>query len=309
MKTKIREYIFQFAKFGGRMEKIIVLMVAHGSPSQAAIAQTQEFCRQFTERCPFPVNLCFLEISKPDLENGLRDAAQLAGDEGKVVVLPLFLGAAGHQKNDLPVALQWARAEYPATEFLSATPFGPHANLISLLDLRIQEALAQVIDPQPKEESIVLVVGRGSSDPDSNSEIARTARLLFENRVYKSVEYAYQAVASPTIAEGVERAVRLGAKQLIVAPDLLFTGWVEQDILVKVSEKAQEYGLPVVTARPLGVHSLLLEVAAACLEQAIKGQTRMSCNICKYRLPMAGYEYQVGKVQGSHHFHPGGHIH
>jgi len=288
------------------MSQINVLMVAHGSPSVGAIAQTNDFRQQFADRCPYPVSLCYLELSRPDLETGLLQAAQNAGDGGRVLLLPLFLGAASHQKNDLPVALQWARQAFPRVGFACAAPLGPHANLIALLDLRIRQALAGANGALPAEESIVLVVGRGSSDPDSNSEIARTARLLFENRPYQSVEYAYQAVARPTIPEGVTRAALLGAKQLIVAPDLLFTGWVEQEILARVEQKAKEYGLAVVAARPLGVHLLSIETAEIRVDEALTGSVAMSCDLCKYRLPLAGYEQQVGKPQTSHHFQPGG---
>ena len=286
-----------------------VLMIAHGSPSENAIAQANLFCRQFSERCSFSVILCFLELSQPDVEYGLGTAAMRAGKEGRVVILPLFLGAAGHQKNDVPVAIQWARNEFPGVEFVSAAPFEPHANLVSLLDLRVRGALDAARSALPAEESIVLVVGRGSSDPDSNSEIARMARLLFENRPYHGVEFAYQAVAKPAIAAGIERAALLGAGQVIVAPYLLFTGWVEQQIIDHATESANKHNLPIIAAQPLGVHPLLLEVAEQRLSQALHGEAKMTCDACKYRLPLAGYENQVGQAQVSHHFQGGTHSH
>jgi sirohydrochlorin cobaltochelatase len=192
--------------------------------------------------------------------------------------------------------------------FACAAPFEPHAALITLLNIRVREALeaaAQSLEaaapPLPIHESIVLVVGRGSSDPDSNSEVARTARLLFENRSYLGVEYAYQAVARPTIAEGVTRAARLGARQLIVAPYLLFTGWVENEIRAQASQTAGALNLPVIYARPLGVHPMLVDVAVERAAQALVGSAAMTCDVCKYRLPMAGYEQQVGQTPHSHH--------
>jgi len=284
------------------MTRQMILMVAHGSPSEAAIAQTETFRDLVAEKYPASVELCYLELNQPDLTFGLRHAAESVGKDGQVIILPLFLGAASHQKNDLPVALQWARQTFPEVNFYTATPFEPHANLIALLDLRLREALASADQPLAAQDSIVLVVGRGSSDPDSNSEVSRAARLLFEKRDYQWAEYAYQAVARPTVEEGARRAILLGAKQLIVAPYLLFTGWVENEILTVAKAAVAESGLRIVFSKPLGAHPLLAEVALQRVEQALNGVASMTCDLCKYRLPMNGYEHQVGQIQHSHHF-------
>ncbi len=276
-------------------QQIQVLMVAHGSPQQAANAAAEEYRQQFSKRCPLPVNLCFLEFAAPDLAAGLRETAAAIGKGGKVLILPLFLGAGGHVKNDLPAAISLARRECPGVDLVCASVFAPHANLIALLDERIREALLSSQSKIPLAESIVLLVGRGSSDPDSNSEVARAAYLLSESPEYKSVEYAYQAVAHPSVSEGFERAARLGASQVIVALDLLFTGWVEDKILAAAKAKSLEYGIPVIFTQPLGSHPFMLDISEMRLNQALEGVSGMTCDLCKYRLPMAGFEHEQGK--------------
>ena len=251
-------------------QRIQVLMVAHGSPQQAANAAAEEYKKEFSKRCSYPLNLCFLEFASPDLKSGLREAALNAGAGGKVIVLPLFLGAGGHVKKDLPAAIDQARGQNPGVVFVCASVFAPHVNLVALLDERIQEAFLASGSKIPLSESIVLLAGRGSSDPDSNGEIARTAYLLCEGRKYQSVEYAYQAVAHPSIPEGFERAVHLGASQVVVALDLLFTGWVEDKVLSAAKEKSLESGIPFVFTKPLGDHPLMLEISAMRLKQALE---------------------------------------
>lgn len=287
------------------MSNRTVLVVGHGSRVPEAIAQFHHFTDDLSARLDQPVHYCFLELADPDMATGLSNAAQSAGNGGEVWVLPLFLGAAGHQKNDVPASIQWAREQFPGVTFRYGTSLAPHAKLIELLDLRVRQVMEADPDALPPEETIVLIVGRGSNDPTSNSEVARSAYLLLEKRPYLSVEYAYQAVARPRVDRGVRRCKLLGARQVVVAPYILFTGKVDEDIRHVSSRMAAELGLRALHAQYLGVHPLLLDVAEQRLQEAIEGTASMNCDLCKYRWPMAGYEHQVGQPQTTHHLHGG----
>ena len=290
-------------------QNIQVVMVAHGSPNAAAVAATKAYNQQFAQDCDYPVSLCFLEFETPDMQQGLAQAAAAVGAGGKVVILPLFLGAAGHMKNDLPVGIDWARDQYPDVAFVCAAVFSPHANLAVLLDTRINEALDASGSAIPAEDSHVLLAGRGSSDPDSNSEIARAARLLFESGHYQRVDVAFQAVAKPSIVEGIEQAVRLGARQIIVSMDLLFTGWVEGKITEVAKEKAAQYDLPIVFSKPLGVHPLMLEISTQRMNEALRGKVSMNCDVCRYRFELPGHAEHVGQAPQGHHHEDEEHTH
>ncbi|HEX9117544.1 MAG TPA: sirohydrochlorin chelatase [Anaerolineae bacterium] len=283
----------------------VVLAVGHGSRATQSIAEFHQFAADLSRRSERPVSACFLELADPDMATGLVRAATEAGDGGQVIVLPAFLGAAGHQKNDVAAALNWIRGQFPLVRFRQAAHLGIHANLVELLDLRIRETLAAHPDRLPLEETSLLVVGRGSSDPGANSEIARLAYLLGENRPYLSAEYAFQAVAHPTLEEAVRRCRRLGASQVMVAPFLLFSGRVHDDICSVTRQAGEALGLAVLTAPYLGVHPLLTEVAHQRLQDAILDRTVMSCDLCKYRFAMAGHENEIGMAQTTHHLHGG----
>ena len=287
------------------MTKQAILMVGHGSRVPEAIAQFQRFADALSKRLDRPVRRCFLELTEPDMATGLSDNAQAVGRGGEVVVLPLFLGAAAHQKNDVASSIHWAREQFPGVTFRYATPLGPHAKLGQLLDVRVRECLETHEDALPQAETGVLVVGRGSSDPSSNGDIAKMAHLLLEKRPYLAVEYAFQAVAHPTVGEGVRRCKSLGAKQVVVAPFILFTGKVDEDIRRVSGGAGAALDLRVLQAQYLELHELLLDVAEQRLREARDGRAAMNCDLCKYRFPMAGYEHQVGMPQMTHHLRGG----
>lgn len=282
-----------------------ILVVGHGSRVPAAIVEFRTFTDSLSERVGYPIQQCFLELADPDMATGLTQAARSVGAGGEVVVLPLFLGAAAHQKNDVASAIQWARERFPDILFRYGTPLGCHAKLVELLDLRVRQCLTETKDALPPEHTAVLVVGRGSSDPSANGDIAKTAHLLFERRPYLAVEYAFQAVARPRVDEGVRRCRSLGARQVVVAPFVLFTGRVVEDIRRVAARAGVENGLPVLHAHHLEKHPLLLDVAAQRLAEAIDDGAAMNCDLCKYRFPMAGYEHQVGQQQTTDHLYGG----
>jgi sirohydrochlorin cobaltochelatase len=63
--------------------------------------------------------------------------------------------------------------------------------------------------------------------------------------------------------------------------------------------------VPVMVAPYLGVHPYLIEVAAQRVQELVEGTATMTCDLCKYRQPMAGYEDQMGQTQTTHHLYGG----
>ena len=66
-----------------------------------------------------PVELAFLEMMQPSLEEGV--AALVLKGATQVTVVPVFFGQGGHLRNDFPVLLAACRAKFPAVT-LSVTP-------------------------------------------------------------------------------------------------------------------------------------------------------------------------------------------
>ena len=95
------------------MTKTGILLFAHG-------ARDAQWARPFEQladklgalRPEAPVRLAFLEFMSPDM----TQAADSLVGQGctEVQILPLFLGAGGHVRKDVPVLLEQIRAAHPA---------------------------------------------------------------------------------------------------------------------------------------------------------------------------------------------------
>lgn len=253
-----------------------IVLIGHGSRVEEAVNHFNLFAAKLTDYLNTPVNVCFLELSKPDILSGLSAAARRAGAGGQVVAVPMFLGNAYHMKAEITAAIRHVREDFPGVLINYSTALGFHYKLAELLRVRVEEALARTPAALPAAESFVLVVGSGSSDLDSNSSASKTARVLAElgsaNGPYEGVEVAFQRVCHPTTAEGIARCARLGARQIVIVPYLLFTGIVRQQTDAAAREGGSNYALAVIHADPLGPdHPLLLEVVAQRLREATDG--------------------------------------
>jgi sirohydrochlorin cobaltochelatase len=288
------------------------LLVGHGSRVPESNAELRAFVTALAQRIDQPIHHCFLELAEPDMWTGITDAAERAGDDGEVVVIPLFLGAAFHLKSEVAGAIARAREAFPHVSFKYTFPLGFHVKLAELLDVRVQAALDETPDALPAEETMVLVVGGGSSDPDSNSSVSRIARVLYERGNYQAVEFAYQRVTTPTTADGVTRCQRLGAKQLVVVPYLLFTGIVHQKTRTAAEECAQQRGLGIIHAQYLGPdHSLLVDVATQRIHEAVEGisATLRHALIDGFPLVIHDEHHHHHHEHGHHHEHTHSHDH
>ena len=66
-----------------------------------------------------PVELAFLELMQPRLEDAIASLVSAGATE--VVVVPVFFGQGGHLRNDFPVLLTACQEKFPDVT-LSATP-------------------------------------------------------------------------------------------------------------------------------------------------------------------------------------------
>ena len=93
-----------------------LLLFAHGARDPNWAVPFDDVARQVRLAQPtWPVELAFLEFMSPDLRCAGTRLAQ-AGCE-QVDVVPLFLGAGGHVRKDLPLLLDELRAMYPAVKW------------------------------------------------------------------------------------------------------------------------------------------------------------------------------------------------
>lgn len=109
-----------------------VLLFAHGARDPLWARPFEAVAQALRERAPeMPVALGFLEFMTPDLR-GAGDALAAKGCT-KVSVVPLFLGAGGHVRKDLPLLLDALRAAHPQTEWRLAPAIGEDAAVVAAM--------------------------------------------------------------------------------------------------------------------------------------------------------------------------------
>jgi sirohydrochlorin cobaltochelatase len=279
-----------------------LLLIGHGSKDTAAVDEYMSFADGLSGRLGLPVYPCFLEFADPPIADGIRSCIE-AGAE-RIVALPLFLGPAGHQKNDVPTIINWAKGEWPQIQINYGTPLGAQPQIIEVLARRARETVAGSQSDVSPAETALLVVGRGSRDPDSNSDVYKVSRLLWEGRDYGLVETAFYSLAQPDIETVIDRCVKLGARRIVSLPFLLFTGLIRQRLDARVLACQEQYPeLEIITAQHLGSHDDIYEAVIYRYEQARDGTAAMTCDLCKYRHQFAGFEDEHGLPQTSDHHH------
>ncbi len=172
--------------------KPALLLAAHGTRDQAGVAAFRALAERVGGLAGADgtrVAGGFIELSAPPLRDAV--AALVNGTPAQLVAVPLMLSAAGHAKGDIPAALDRERARHPGLRWAYARPLGPHPLLIDLL--------AQRVDAEGADTPAVLVVGRGSTDPDANADVVKTTRLLWEGRDYPLAETAFVSLARPEL--------------------------------------------------------------------------------------------------------------
>lgn len=223
----------------------------------------------------------------------------------RFAAVPLMLVSAGHAKGDIPAALAREKERHPGISYTYGRPLGPHPSLLAVLERRLDEALGGTVrTPEDRSDVTVLLVGRGSTDPDANAEVHKAARLLWEGRGYASVETAFVSLAAPDVPSGLDRCVKLGARRIVVLPYFLFTGILPDRVRQQTEGWAAAHpDVEVRSAEVIGPEPELLDLVMERYREAVKGDLRMNCDSCVYRIALPGFEDKVGLPQQPH-FHP-----
>jgi sirohydrochlorin cobaltochelatase len=175
----------------------------------------------------------------------------------------------------------------------------------------MDERISAVVPEEERGETAVLVVGRGSSDPDANSDLAKISRLFYEGRPYPMVETAYVSMTPPNVSEGLERLKRMGARRIAVFSYFLFTGVLEERIRHGSEEfAAANPEVYVSYAGYFGPHEKVVDLLMERYQEAVRGDIRMNCDVCVHRVALPGFEEKVG-APATPHYHPDepGHAH
>jgi sirohydrochlorin cobaltochelatase len=288
------------------MSETAVLLCGHGSRDPEAISEFEEAASALRSRLAILSPAAdfatgYLEFAKPTIGEGL--AALTARGARRILAIPGMLFAASHVKNDLPWEMNSFIADNPGIDVRLGRDLGIEPKLLEAAAERIA---ASVPDERPggRSETLLVVVGRGTNDPDANSNIAKLARMLWEGMGFGWAEAAFSGVADPRVDAALERAARLGFRRIVVFPYFLFTGVLVKRIYAQTDDAAARFpAIEFVKAPYLRDHSRVIDAFVERVAEFAGGDPNMNCQLCKYRTRIVGYEAEVGLAQQAHHHH------
>jgi sirohydrochlorin cobaltochelatase len=275
-----------------------VLICGHGSRDDEAVREFELLGAALRPRFPdYDFATGYLEFARPNIRDGLAEL--VARGARRIYAVPGMLLAASHVKNDLPWEMNSFTTENPGIDVRLGRDLAIDIKLINAAADRIATAA-----PGDRSDSLLVVVGRGTNDPDANSNISKIARMLWEGLGFGWAEVAFSGVAQPRVDAALDRAVRMGFRRIVVFPYFLFTGILVKRIYTATDDAARRHEeIEFVKAPYLRDHPLLLDAFVDRVAEIADGNPVMNCQLCKYRTQIVGYEHDAGAPQQAHHHH------
>lgn len=287
------------------VQKPAILICGHGSRDVDAVIEFDQLAAHMKKR--FPNRLCdsgFLEFAKPMIATGADKLVEQGAKN--ITAIPGMLMAAGHAKNDIPSEINELNAHYKdkGVHFKYGRELGVHPKMLQAAEARIKESEAEFGADFKREDCLLVVVGRGASDSDANSNICKITRMLEEGMGFGWAITCFSGVTSPLVDAALEKAHGLGFKKVIVFPYFLFTG----RLVKKIYQWADDYAaahtdVQVVKAPYLNDHELVIDTFVERMLETENGTGNMNCQMCQYRVQIIGSENKVGAPQQGHHHH------
>lgn len=278
-----------------------IVVAGHGSRDPDGVREFEQLVDVLRARAPaHTVHHGYLEFSSPTIEQAIQ--ASIDAGARQIVMVPAVLLAARHAKNDMPAEMLEMARRHPELDLHFGAPLSLDPLLLQLAQERIVAAEAGSSRTVRRTDTLLVVVGRGTTDPDANGDVAKLARMLEEGLGFGGAHVCYSGTAQPLVADGLRAAARMGYARLVVVPFFLFDGVLVKRIKAAAADlREREPALEVLSAGHFGAHSLVADVLLARAREAVEGRAAMNCSLCKYRVQIVGYEQQVGEPQRAHH--------
>ena len=228
-----------------------LILLGHGSHDP----QVPQVSHQIREgllaiRPELDIHVAFLDHCAP---TGMQVVKKLVSQRvAEVVFVPLLLSDAFHVQAEVPALLNQVQASFPQLRVIAARPIGPEAQLLSIIDRRLRDALRA---RRVSELDGLVFAAAGSCDIRSNALVARRARQWSTHHRLPCVT-AFASGSGPSSAEAIRTLRGQGRRHIAVgswflAPGLHYT---------RQAELAREAGAIAVSA-PMGGEPEIAEVA------------------------------------------------
>ncbi len=277
-----------------------ILLCGHGSRRTNAVQAFKSLVTILKERYQnnYEVDYGFLEFNHPTYEA----AVERMYEKGirKIYALPIILFAGSHAKNDIPYELNTIQTYHDDLTIAMGKHIGVSSFLLDLAVKRIEET-EQKLPNIARKDTCLVVVGRGTTDSDANSDVAKLTSMLWDGMGFGFATTGYSGTAYPTVDESLAMVEKLGFKRTIVIPFFFFTGVLLERIYTSVTKRNELSTGEYVYTDPFGTDELILKAFDERLQEAKDGIANMNCQLCKYRKQIVGFEQDQGKEQIGHH--------
>lgn len=247
------------------------------------------------------IGFCAVDSKGLALMNDLKNID--AGGSQKTVIAPVTPFAGDMQKRLIPSVLAQT-----SNDIELARDTGVDPAMLRAARVRVEAALAANDTPIVPQDSLLMIVGQGSIDTDSNGNLMKMARMIWEGLGFAWAEVAFVSGAFPSIEQSLERGARLGFKSIVVLPYVILRDGAIDALPGRIAEalgSPDKADTNVVIAEPLGAEAHVVETLAARVNEAIAGQAMsvMNCQLCTYREQVLALEAH------DHHDHDHAHGH
>ncbi len=287
-----------------------LLMIGHGTRNAAGKQALLDFATAYQALDNSrPVLPCFLELTDPTIQEGVWDEC-IKNGYTELSALPILLFAARHNKFDITNELDRARVRHPELKFHYGRHFGITPTFIELWRNRLAEFDKPEHNPQQisRQDTVLLFVGRGSSDPDANGDVYKLARIIWEGSGYSTVETCFIGITHPRLEEGFQRARLYKPKRIIVLPYFLFMGTLMKKIFDITAQQQEQHPDISISALPeIGLQPELLTVLREREIETQLGEVKMNCEMCKFRTAAVSDNHGHGHGHDHHHHHDHSH--
>ncbi|MCF6444913.1 sirohydrochlorin chelatase [Nereida sp. MMG025] len=270
-------------------QKVGVMICGHGSRSQSAVDEFATLADKLPAYFPpdWETEYGYLEFANPVIRDGLDVLREKGCD--KILAVPGMLFAAMHAKNDIPTVLNTYATKHDI-DVSYGRELGVDPKMIAAAAGRIREALETAPDV-PLEETCLVVIGRGASDPDANGNVAKIARMLQEGMGFGWLEVGYSGVTFPLVEPCLQHAAKLGYKRIVVFPYFLFSGILIDRIYGFTDQVAAAHpDIEFLKAGYLGDHPKVLETFAERVREQMGANPPPNCGTCAYRTQVLALE-------------------
>ncbi|MEL3962050.1 sirohydrochlorin chelatase [Lysinibacillus endophyticus] len=204
-----------------------VLFVAHGTRVKAGIDEAIQFIETVKPFIQVDIQeLCFLELAEPSIIDGI--ASCVAKGATNISVIPILLLSANHAKQDIPLEIHKAQELYPSVSISLGRPFGIHEKLINSLNDRV------IAKNTTREKDVdILLIGRGSSDKQVQTDLQSIANLLKQKFQFSNVDTCFLYGNGPSFEDALQQ-INERKRKVFIVPYLLFTGLLKIGIRKKI---------------------------------------------------------------------------